>query len=314
MNRFTFVKLFFAFSVFSLFLTSCGDDINNPIDSNNPPTVKLNESLGYITGDSDVALGGSFSVALSATKGSNSMKTLTILEDGNKIDITTDRITFEGNAGVANPLLLLQDKVNAFDQKITVKAHTTFGVHTYDFVVADEKGLTSKVSLKINVVGVSLKNLTGILLNQSGPAGQGGLDLDTGASTGTVDTDANAKNADIRDEGVVSILPPYDQTWKQQISGMNGSVIKYIKKGQNGVSESFSYDDILYKEQVAALWGNGTAFTKKSADGKRDVSDKVATGDIFIVKNGEKYYLLKTGTIKVTDTDNTDSYTFDVKF
>lgn len=313
MKRLTFLKLFFAFSVFSLFLTSCGDDINNPIDDNTPASVKLNDALGYIDADSDVALGGSFSVYLTATKGSNPMKTLTILEDGQKIDITTDRISFDGNTGVANPLLLLQDKVNSFEQRITIKAHNSYSVGTYDFVVTDDKGLTSKVSLKINVVGTKVNSLEGILLNQSGPAGQGGLDLDTGASTGTVETDANSKNAEIRDEGVVNINPPYDQTWKQQISGMNGSEIKYIKKGQNGVSESFSFDGIQYKEQVAALWGSGVALTLKSADGKRNVTDKVAKGDIFIVKNGDKYYLLNTKDIVVTQDNNKDSYTFDVK-
>lgn len=312
MNQFAFLKLFFAFTVFSLFLTSCEDDTLNT--DNTPPVVKFNESLGYITGDSDVALGGEFSVYLSATKGSNPMKTLTIYEDLQKIDITTDRLTFEGNVGVANPLLLLQDKVNSFEQRITIKVPASFGNHLYDFEITDEKGLTSRASLVINVVGTNVNTLTGILLNQSGPAGQGALDLDTGASTGTVDTDPSSKNAEIRDEGVVSIVEPYDQTWKQQISGMNGSEIKYIKKGQNGISENFSYDDILYKEQVSALWSNGIDFTKKSSDGRRDVSDKVTKGDIFIVKNGEKYYLIHTNEIKVTATDNTDSYTFDVKY
>lgn len=310
MKRLTFLKLFLALSVFSLFLTSCGDDVNSP-DANTPPTVKLNEALGYITTDSNVSLGEGFSVYLTATKGSNPMKTLTILEDGEKIDITTDRIYFDGSTGVANPLLLLQDRVNSFEQKITITAHATFGIKAYDFLVTDDKGLTSKVTININVVGTAVNILTGVLLNQSGPQGQGGLDLDTGASTGTEDKDPNSKFADIRDEGIVDILT--DQTWKQQVSGMNGAVIKYIVKGKNGVSESFSFDNVLYKEQISALWSNGVEFTEKSTDGKRNVSDKVNKGDVFIVKSGEKYYLLNTNDIKVTSTDNLDNYTFEVR-
>ncbi|MCZ2100256.1 MAG: hypothetical protein LC107_01805 [Chitinophagales bacterium] len=311
MNRLTFLKLFFAFGVFSLFLTSCGDDVDNPIDTTTPPSVKLNEALGYITEDSDVALGESFSVYLSAAKGSNPMYTLTILEDGEKIDITTDRISFDGSVGVANPLLLLQDRVNAFEQRITIKAHPTIEAKTYEFLVTDDKGHSSKVSLIINVVGTRVNTLEGQLLNQSGPAGQGGLDLDTGASTGTLSTNPSSKEAEIRDEGIVDVLN--DQTWKQQISGMNGSEIKYIKKGQNGISENFSFDDVLFKEQIVALWGNGVAFTNKSTDGQRDVSEKVQAGDIFIVKNGEKYYLLYTADVVVTTENNNDYYLFDVK-
>ncbi len=314
MNRLTFLKLFFAFSVFSLFLTSCESD-ENPIDTNTPPKVQFNDALGYITDDANIALGESFSVYLTATKGSNPMKTLTILEDGVKIEITTDRITFEGNTGVANPLLLLQDNVNSLAQRITIKAHTTLGTKTYDFVVADEKGLTSKVSLDI-LVDEAVNTINGQLgvgqlFNQGGPAGTGGLDLDSGASTGTDPNNPSSASAEIRDEGIVDVLT--DQTWKQQISGMNGSEIRYIKKGQNGVAESFSFDDVNFRGQIAGLWNNGVAFSLKSTDGQRDVSDKVIEGDVFIVKNGDKYYLLYTKEVVVTTTDNRDYYSFDIK-
>ena len=269
MNRLTFLKLFFAFSVFSLFITSCGSE-DDPIVTNTPPKVQLNDALGYITGDANVGLGESFSVYLTATKGSNPMKTLTILEDGEKIDITTDRITFEGNTGVANPLLLLQDNVNSLAQRITIKAHTTRGTKTYDFVVADDKGLTSKISIDI-LADEKVYKITGVLgvgqlFNQGGPTGTGGLDLDTGASTGTDPNNPSSANAEIRDEGIVDVLT--DQTWKQQISGMNGAEIRYIKKGQNGVSESFSFDGVDFKGQIAALWSNGVAFTKKVLTGR----------------------------------------------
>jgi len=307
-----YFKFIFAFVAATIFLSSCGED-SNVVDSN--PSIQFNEGLGYITSDSDVSLGGSFSVYLSGVKGTNPMRTITVNEDGVKIEIASDRITFISGGG-ANPLLLSDNNVNSFDYRVTIKAHTTLGPKTYDFVVADDKGNTSTKSLKINVVGASVNMLEGILLNQSGPVGQGGLDLDTGASTGTVASNPNSLTAEIRDEGVVDINS--DGTWRQQISGMNGSEIKYIIKGQNGISENFAFANIKYKEEISPLWANGKAFSEKSADGLRDVSGKVAVGDLFIVKNGVKYYLITVKAILNTpatgEDRNKDSYTFDVKF
>ena len=81
-------------------------------------------------------------------------------------------------------------------------------------------------------------------------------------------------------------------------------------------SENFDFANIKFKEEIAALWTNGEAFTLKSLDGLRDVSAKVEVNDIFIVNKGGKYYLLTVKSIKVTTAvgDNSDSYTFDVKF
>jgi hypothetical protein len=306
MKPFAFFKFLFVVGVTTIFLSSCGEDL---IETPVPPTIKFDEVLGYVTSDSDVTKGGSFSVSISGTKGSSPMKTITVEEDGTRLAL--DRITFISTGG-ANPLLLLGQNINSFNYRVTINAHETFGIKTYNFKVADDAGEVSTISLKINVVGATVNMLEGILLNQSGPAGQGGLDLDSGASTGSGDL-----IAEIRDEGVVN--EQNDGTWKQQISGVNGSEIKYIIKGQNGISESFAFSNIKYKEEIAPLWSNGRSFNEKSTDGSRDVSAKVALGDIFIVKNGEKYYLLTVKNIKITpemtgEDRNKDSYTFDVKF
>ncbi|MBK8624862.1 MAG: hypothetical protein IPN86_04635 [Saprospiraceae bacterium] len=309
MKPFAFFKFLFVVVATTMFLSSCGEDI---IETPVPPNIKFNEVLGYISSDSDVTLGGSFSVSISGVKGTSPMKTITVDEDGTNIDLSSNRITFVSGVGGANPALLLLENKNSFDYVVTIKAHTIFGIKTYNFKVADEAGNISTLSLKINVIGASVNMLEGILLNQSGPTGQGGLDLDTGAGTGSADT-----KADIRDEGVVNVID--DGTWKQQISGVNGSVIKYIKKGQNGIAETFAFSNIKYKEEISPLWANGIAFNQKSTDEQKELSAKVEKGDIFIVKNGEKYYLITVKDIKITpettgDDRNKDSYTFDVKF
>ncbi|MBK9567011.1 MAG: hypothetical protein IPO37_18135 [Saprospiraceae bacterium] len=415
-------KISFSFLILSLFLVSCGEDsIINP--TVNPPVVNLASGTGITSGDATLNIGESFTVQITASKGTNPMKSLTIEDAGSKIDIS--RLTFSTGGG-GNPLLLTGATSSALDIKITIKVHTDVSTKAYKFTVADDAGNQSgktinittkgtppiitepsvdhKVDVNVNAlfstkfkvakgtaplqsievliddvrakdstrffyqeltkpfnanpftipvadkdnlekdiiirapltpgiykytikfidatglsssknitatVGKKVTMLQGILLNQSGPDGQGGLDLDTGKSTGTVSSDPSAITAEIRDEGILNLTN--DPTWKQQISGMNGSLIKYIIKGKNGIPETFKFEDVTFSEQIASLFTNGTNFTQKSTSGNRDVSDKVAVGDVFVVKNGDKHFLLIVKNVKITTTDNLDSYTFDVK-
>ncbi len=206
-----------------------------------------------------------------------------------------------------NPYPIPAADQDAFSKDIVFRAPSTPGTYTYKIIFKDAAGQTASTNMVV-VSGVKVNMLEGILLNQSGPTGQGALDLDTGQSTGTV----NNTTSEIRDEGIVNLVN--DPTWKQQISGFNGAEIQYIKKGQNGASENFDFADVKFKDQVASLWANGVAFTKTSTDNLRKVSDKVAVGDNFIVKKDTKYYLLTVKKVDVTTNDNKDSYTFDVKF
>jgi len=79
------------------------------------------------------------------------------------------------------------------------------------------------------------------------------------------------------------------------------------------IQDHLSDSQVTYSEQIAALYANGVNFTQKSTDNLRDVSNKVNVNDLFVVKNGDKYYLLVVKNVKVTTADNKDSYTFDVK-
>jgi hypothetical protein len=301
MKPFTFFKSMMLFSILSLTLFSCTDDGSGDI-TDTAPVVTLTSPA-----DVTVKKDSTFIVKISGVKGTNNMKSLTINEAGTKV--SADRITLSSGGG-SGTIALLGANTSSFDFTISIKAHKDVATKKYDFVVADDAGLTTTKSVNVTT-GTGLFMLEGILLNQSGPTGQGGLDLDTGAGTGSADV-----KADIRDEGVVD--PVNDGTWKQQISGVNGSEIKYIKKGQNGVAESFTFAGVIFQEQIISLWSNGVAFNKKSTD-NRDISDKVAVGDVFVVKNGTKYYLITVKNIKITpdilnDPDrNKDSYTFDVK-
>jgi hypothetical protein len=246
------------------------------------------------------------------TKGSAKLASIEVLiNDVKATDL--NRIYF-GNLQTkftSNPFSLPVENQDAIDKDIFFRAPSVAGVYVYTVKFIDVNGLSSTHQITANV-GIKVTNLVGVLLNSAGVAGTGGLDLDTGAGTGSADA-----KAEVRDEGIVNDLT--DGTWKQQISGVNGSELKYIEKGKNGVPETFAFNNVSFKEQIAALWSSGRAFTQKSTDNNRLVSDKVALGDVFILKNGTKYYMFSVKEIKITpettgEDRNKDSYTFDVKY
>jgi hypothetical protein len=272
-----------------------------------PPTI--NEP----TGDQKVEIkpDAYFSTLFKVVKGTSQIQTIEVLINDVRAKDTA-RIFYQNlqTPFLANPYNVPTADKDNLNREILFRAPSTPGVYKYTVKFIDATGLS--VSRNITAtVGTAVTVLEGILLNQSGPSGQGGLDLDTGASTGTVSSDPSSAKADIRDEGIVNLTN--DPTWKQQISGINGSIVKYLIKGKNGLSETFKFDDVTYKEQIPALYLNSQAFTAKSSD-NRDISNKVAVGDIFIVKNADKYYVITVKSIKVTTDDNKDSYTFDVRF
>ncbi len=299
MKNWSFKSLIFLVGL-GFFITSCTDDGTGVTPTVKGPAVTLEAGSGVITTDTSVTVGGQFTVIVKGSKTDFDMATLTVEEAGVKIAL--DRID-----AASNPISLLGTDKTSFTRTIKITAHTNIGEKSYSFVVADANGNRSSKVVKITTVVVTtpVKTLSGILLNQAGPAGTGGLDLDNGAGTSST-----AVEAEIRDMGI-DLGNPVATNWKQQIAAVNGAEVKYIKKGSNGVPETFSFATVATQEDILALFDKGTAFTK--VDGTIKVSDLVAKDDVFIVKKGTKYYLLLTKEIKVTNADNADSYTFDVK-
>lgn len=302
MKSLNFFRFVFVFVAFSVFFTSCGDD-TNIIDTDQDPKLDLLVSDSTVASDVTLSVDQAFTVELSGAKTDNNLKTISIQENGVNIPISSERLSDNINS---NPILLLGLNVDTITLRFAIRAHSDVSTKTYSFILEDTKG--NKTTKSFAVTTVALTNadvLKGVLLNQGGPVGTGGLDLDNGVKTGSMDP-----LAELRDEGI-DLGAPVSSNWFQQISGVNSTEVKYIKKGANGISENFSFDAIKYKEEIAGLWGNGTPFTAKI--GTRDVSNKVAKGDIFIAKKGSNYYLLNVVDVKVTNNDNADSYEFDIK-
>jgi hypothetical protein len=265
-----------------------------------PPSVTLNGNNTIVVG-TDALYAANFKIA----PGTSKLATIEVLVN----DVTYDKAKcFYGDPNsvtfTANPFPIPAADQNGFENKILVRTPNTAGTYKVTYKFTDATGLSTSQVITV-ITGSAIDMLEGVLLNQAGPSGTGGLDLDTGSGTGSANADA-----EIRDMGIDAALPPATN-WKQRIAGVNGAEVKTMKKGSNGLPETFSFANVAVKEELAGLFNLGTPFT--ATDGSFKVSEKIAIGDVFIVKKGNTYYLLETKAVVVKPGDNSDSYTFDVK-
>lgn len=295
------------------FTTGCGDD--EPVKDIAPLLLLAD---GPNPGSTISELGGAITIKVDASKGTSPMNTLTISENGVKVAL--NRLTFVGQSGGANPFLLTGANKDAFVWETLILAHDdTYGSRTYTVTVADEKGLTGEVSFDITIIEPIEKSLTGILWNQAGPAGRGGIDLDDGSSTGTKLSssgdpaiDTSYLRAELRDMGIDSLAGSGDN-WRRRIGAINGSDARFL--GNN--LPDFNFDNVDTKEAVTTAFDTAAPFTETLLEwGAFKVSHKLAIGDIFVVKSGDRYYLVRVDDIVETTTigNNEDQYLVSIKY
>lgn len=284
------------------------NSVSVKITTNGNPPVITKPTTGL---NVEIAPNNLFSTEFAVNKGSTKLKSIEVQID-NKTATNFSDFYFDNlqTPFTSNPFLISEADQDGFVKGIIFRAPETAGNYTYKVIIEDMSGQKADVTLNVSVGTAINTNLAVLLFNQSGPSGRGGVDLRTGASTGTLPSDPTSKNATIRDEGNVSST---NQDWRQQISGMNEAIVKYLIKGKNGISENFKLSDIKFKEQLVGLYDSGEVFTQKSADNMRDVSNKLAVGDIFAVKQGNEYFVIEVKEITITNNNNNDSYTFEVK-
>lgn len=227
------------------------------------------------------------------------LSSIEVKENGLLVD--AGRIYLNELLFTSNPFPLpAQYQSGLTDAMVIVRTPATVGTYNYVVKITDANGLSSEIKYSIRV-GAATSIKRGVLLNQAGPNGTGGLDLDD-----AIGTPSASPLAEIKDEGTDFALPA-ESNWRQKISGVNGSEVRYIVPGMNGVNEAFDLSFVPYKEQLVSLWSSGVPFSSST-------SNKVKLGDFFIVKNGDKYYLIETVGVVITPGvgDNSDYYEFDI--
>lgn len=263
-------------------------------------SFKLTESAPYNWFDVTVSENSLVGVQLVGVKGQYDLSTLAVYEDGVLIsDNTRLRIGDYSTNFTANPLSLEGAMTTGFTTDVWVKSHTGQGVtKEYKFELKDANNQTLSVGFKISTPAAQsdVTTKTGQLLNAAGPAGTGGLDLDTGNSVGS-----NDATADIKDSGIDNSLP-LAQNWIQKIQPAGN----YTLTKAAAVSEfPITFDQIQYKTEITAAFNASTQISQ---------SDVVNIGDVFLLHNGTTLFILKCTNINVTADNNNDYYTFDVKF
>jgi len=305
----------FALLTGTLLFNACTDDTIGGGDNDVAPQASLVAESGVVSDDTQVEPGATFVVKLRTTPGSNQIKSVRILEEG--VNLPTSRFTINsGSITSNNPFLVTGTSKGGDVYQIAIKAQTGESTKRYTFEITDDNNLTDEVAIDITT---KVSELTGkLLLNQGGPAGQGGLDLDTGESVeGTNPTrDTSFYRAEINDEGINTDLA-LDKNWRQRISAVedNGATIRYPNSSS---TENFSYANVTTYEQAKAAYDSGKAFTAADPKGGSEkVSEVVKVGDVFLIRrtNGTSanYYVIKVTNITVTPADNKDSYTFSIK-
>jgi hypothetical protein len=323
MQKFLLNFAVFALTLSTVFLTSCGDD-EDPTGGTNdlPPLARFETEAGFLTGDADVIVGESFSVRVNLQTGDAQLKTITVAQDGSTAPLS-GRLAIvkpDGGSDTNNPLLILADAKDGGTYDFTISPDGTEEVGTvreYTFTVEDDNGLTDAISLNITSVappGTPLDmTLSGVLLNQAGPAGTGGLNLDNGDGTGSADPDS-----EIRDMGIDCTIGGGDENWRAQFGTINGAVMIKVDKSQ---VESLTFDNVDTKEAIVGAFDTGFSLddgisTNANCDETTvtDVSGDIAVDDLFVVFANDTYYLLRVDEVNASGGDNADNIVFSIKY
>ena len=162
-----------------LIAVGCGEEPTTP-DTPLGPEARFIIEQGYISSSTTLSPGVVFKVKLSASAGDNNLKSLTIRSNGSTLGIGTDQplksIKVDGNDVTNNPLLITSAYGSGATWEIEIEAQKDLGTKTYEFVVADEKGLTDAVTLDIEVFGtfgLSLVDENPYVANDIELSGQG---------------------------------------------------------------------------------------------------------------------------------------------
>jgi hypothetical protein len=299
----------------ALFFTACGDDpiIEIPLG----PEISFVADPGFLDLDSDVLIGESFSVKVRVSKGDAQLNTLAIDEGSSKLPTTQFTIN-SGAITSNNPLLITGTDKDGTTYTIDITPNASLAVGditTYTFTVTDESGETDTRDIVITTTELPGTDITmdisGVLLNQAGMAGTGGLDLDTGTGTGS----ANA-SAEIRDMGIDCSLPNASN-WRRLMGATNGSVLRGVDVTQ---LENFTFDNVTKVESIIEAYTSGDSYGTGQTDNcvaattVQHVIGVVAVGDMFTVFANDTYYLIRVDAVNNTNNNNMDSYELSIKY
>ncbi|MEM6802828.1 MAG: hypothetical protein AAF696_15570 [Bacteroidota bacterium] len=290
-------NLLIALICLGAIFVGCEEDPIPP--SANGPTIAVNSGTSEVIDAATVAVNTVFSVDIITTAGDVDITQIEIEENSSLID--AGRITLDGSAAGGNPSPIGANFASGFNWTIGITTSDQVDVvNTYTIRITDADGLSDELSVDITQIASVSEETMVLLLNQGGPAGTGGVDLDTGTGTGTRETtDANGNidssyvNAELRDMGI-----DVDGNWLKKVGVINNSQLVVPAAG-------FDYDAVVSINELVSAFEAGTEVQE---------SEVVTIGNTFIVKNEfGKHFAVKVTDLTETPNDNSDFYTLSVK-
>lgn len=306
-----------------LISTGCNPEDDTPIITLGPDLFFVADP-GFLTTDAELNVGETFKVKLRADRGDNDLRTLSFTFDGinpQGADLANyiKAISAGGSSLTANnPLLIVGAATGGttFELEIFPFGQVLNETVTYSFTVEDVDGRRATASLDITISGTPLqRTLVGVLFNQAGPTGTGGLDLDEGVGTGSADP-----NAEIRDLGInCNIDPAQQENWRRQIGSVNGT--NMVKVNVAAQAEGFTFDKVETREVILAAYDTGITLADGFSTNAQcvqtpvtDVSDPVVVGDMFVIRKADTYYLIHIDEVNAVGGSNGDNYKISIKY
>lgn len=251
-----------------------------------------------------------FSLEVVATQGDALMSTIAFYQ--NDVLMSNEDVFAAGAAISSNPADLggIASLTRLYELR---PSNITAGPNTFRVDITDASGAVGSQFIVINYIIPEVEEISGVLLNQAGPVGTGGLDLDTGIGTGSADA-----AAEIRDLGLDCTVPAPGLNWRRQIGTVNGAVMRRVDLSQ---LENFTFDNVTNLGQILTAHergielDNGTSTNCQSGaeTSVTDVSGVIAVGDMFTVVRDNTTYLIRIDEINETAADNNDNYVISIK-
>ncbi len=306
----------------SMLLASCGAD-----DTDDDPIVDINEAPTLTVQNPDMSAPmTSVRVAMAAPNelrefllvaddGNDNLQTVTFLQNGTVVDVSTapsDAIRFEIDGNVSaldeNPKVLFDDDTDGFSKTIRLRAPADFNDSvTYTITVQDtgEDDLTNpeeasvEITLVTGTAPVLLVEKRDVEFFNMAGTQPGALDLDQGIAVPS----ANNTTSELQDQG----LSPQG-AWRQTVSPENGASLRRVLN-----AGADFYDNVRTVDELRNAWDNATTTI--------GTSDRLMDGDVYVVMNpnppgggGDKFYLIEFAeVIDVPNTNAGDKYVVNIK-
>lgn len=288
MKKLKLLSLFSLIVFFTLVYTSCTEDIELP------PTITLLSGSSYIYSNAQVDPNANVTVNVKAEIGTGNLKLLTIFENDSLLAL--ERIS---NGINGNPALLSSNDASGFEKEITFSTQNE-GISDYKFVIEDVNGLKDSIGFTLTLNPVEPEetplnfNADSIKVGNFKGPDPGSIDLQTGTAVSSDDA-----SGDVQDIGWVD----GSTDWAKKIKTKNGTKMAIPATALN-------WDDVTTLEALTEAFDAGT---------KKDVSDDISVGDLFLFKSPSAtagkydYFIMNTLVVYESSGDNHDYFVFSLK-